>query len=341
MARIHFKPSGREISSRDGETVLAAALREGLVFPYSCRSGSCGICHARLVSGEVQPGTSPDGVLDASALASGAILLCQAISSSDELVIEAHEIETLAETQVRTLPFRVTRLEALSHDVTAVTLGLLKGRGRLEFIAGQYVDLLLWDNSRRSYSIASTPDNTESIKLHVRRIPGGKFSDHELSTLKQQDVLRVMGPLGTFFMRDDLRPAICVAGGTGFAPVAAMIESLRIQGKRGPVEFYWGVRSRRDLYCLEQVSMWENEMGIRFTPVLSRPDLDWDGRSGWVHEAVLADYTDLSGLQVYASGPPEMIAAIRETFPEHGLAADALYYDSFEHAVDPPGLEPE
>ena len=218
MARIRFKPSGREISSRDGETVLAAALREGLVFPYSCRSGSCGICHARLVSGEVQPGTLPDGVLDASALASGAILLCQAISSSDELVIEAHEIETLAEMQVRTLPFRVTRLETLSHDVTAVTLGLLKGRGRLEFIAGQYVDLLLWDNSRRSYSIASTPDNSESIKLHVRRIPGGKFSDHELSTLKQQDVLAYHGPSWHLFYARRLASCNLCSWRYGFCP---------------------------------------------------------------------------------------------------------------------------
>ena len=338
MARIRFQPSGREVTSRDGETVLAAALRKGLVFPYSCRSGNCGICRARLISGEIAPGAAPEEVLGIDARTRGAILLCQAVSRFD-LVIEAREIEALAGIEVCTLPCRVQSLEPLSHDVTAVTLGLLKGRGTLHFLAGQYVDLLLWDHRRRSYSIASPPGNTESIELHVRRVPGGRFSEHELSTLQEQDLLHVMGPLGTYFLRDDPRPAILVGGGTGLAPIVAMIEDLRVRGVRRPMKFYWGVRSRRDLYRRAQIGIWERELGVGFTPVLSRPDPDWEGRCGRVHEAVLADHPDLSGVQVYASGPPQMIAAIRESFPQHGLAGDALYYDSFDYAVDPPDLD--
>lgn len=336
MTRIRFQPSGREVTSREGETVLAAALREGLVFPYSCRSGNCGICRARLVSGEISPGAAPEEVLGT--CARGAILLCQALARSD-LVIEAREIEAMAGFEVSTLACRVQRLEPLSHDVTAITLGLEKGRGTLHFLAGQHVDLLLWDNRRRSYSIASTPDHTESIELHVRRVPGGRFSEHELSAIQEQDLLHVMGPLGTFFLREDPRPAILVGGGTGFAPIAAMLDDLCVRGVRRPVKFYWGVRTRRDLYRHQQIAVWERELGAGFTPVLSRPDPDWEGRCGPVHEAVLADHPDLSQVQVYASGPPEMIAAIRTSFPQHGLAGDALYYDSFEYALDPPGLD--
>ena len=335
MARIQFQPSGREITSREGETVLAAALRKGLVLPYSCRSGSCGVCHARLIAGEIAPGGAASvEVLGASAWARDAILLCQAAARSSELVIEAKEIEALAGTEFCTLPARVLHLEPLSHDVTALTLGLMKGRGTLRFLAGQYVDLLLWDNRRRSYSIASPPHNTESVELHVRRVRGGRFSEHELSTIREQDLLHLTGPLGTFFLRDDPRPVIFVAGGPGFAPIAAMVEDLRMNKIRKSVKFYWGVRSRRDLYRLEQVGRWERELGLGFIPVLSKPDLDWEGRRGWVHEAILADYPDLSGVQVYTSGPPEMISAIRTSFPQHGLSEDMLYYDSFEPAVD-------
>lgn len=339
MAHIHFQPSGREITSKTGETVLDAALREGLVFPYSCRSGNCGICHARLISGEIAPGAAPEGILGATACANGAILLCQAIAKSDELVIEAREIETLTGTEICTLPCRVLCMESLSHDVTALTLGLLQGRGTLDFLAGQYVDLLLWDNRRRSYSIASSPDNPESIELHVRRVPRGRFSEHELGALRAQDLLRLIGPLGTFFLRDDPRPAIFVAGDTGFAPVAAMVDDMCVRGVHRPVKFYWGVHSKRDLYRLEQIGRWEQVLGLGFTPVLSRPDPDWKGRSGQVHEAVLSDHEDLSKVQVYASGPPDMIAAIRTSFLRHGLPEDALYYESFEHTVDVSGMD--
>ena len=333
MKRVYFQPGGREITSRDGETVLSAALRQGLVFPHSCRSGNCDTCRARLISGKIAPGAAPGMQADSQTGRSGAILLCQAVPLSD-VVIEAHELEAMAGMQVRTLSARVLVLESLSRDVTALTLGLAKGRGTLEFYAGQYVDLLLWDHRRRSYSIASSPADPEVIELHVRRIPGGRFSEEELPALKPGDILPLMGPLGTFFLRDDPRPAIFVAEGTGFAPFAAMMEDRRRRGARRPIQFYWGVRSREDLYRQDQIRSWEQDLGIEFSPVLSEPDPDWDGRQGRVHEAVLAEHTDLSGVQVYASGSPSMVAAVRETFPRHGLQADALHCEPFSHAVD-------
>lgn len=333
MKRVYFQPGGREITSRDGETVLSAALRQGLVFPHSCRSGSCDTCHARLVSGEIAPGATPRVEPASRTYESRAILLCQAVPLSD-VVIEARELEAMAGMQVRTLSTRVLGLEPLTRDVTALTLGLAKGRGTLEFCAGQYVDLLLWDQRRRSYSIASSPADPEVIELHVRRVPGGRFSGQELPALKPRDVLPVMGPLGTFFLRDNPRPTIFVAANAGFAPVAAMMEDLRRRGTRRQMQLYWGVRSREDLYRQDQTGIWERDLGLEFSPVLSEPDPDWDGRRGLVHEAVLAEHSDLSGIQVYASGSSEMVAAVRTSFPRHGLQADALHCEPFVHAVD-------
>lgn len=333
MKRVYFQPGGREITSRDGETVLSAALRQGLVFPHSCRSGNCDTCHARLISGEIAPGATPQVESDTHTRRPGAILLCQAVPLSD-VVIEAHELEAMAGMQVRTLSARVLDLEPLTRNVTALTLGLAKGRGTLEFCAGQYVDLLLWDHRRRSYSIASSPADPEVIELHVRRIPGGRFSDRELRTLKPRDVLPVMGPLGTFFLRDDPRPMIFVAAGTGFAPLAAMMEDLRKCGTRRQIQLYWGVHSQEDLYRLDQIGIWERELGLEFAPVLSEPDPGWGGRCGRVHEAVLAEHADLSRMQVYASGSSEMVAAVRASFLRYGLQADALHCESFGHAVD-------
>ena len=265
------------------------------------------------------------------------ILLCQAVPLSD-LVIEAYEIEALAGIQVRALSCRILSLEPLTHDVTALTLGLMKGRGNLEFRAGQYVDLLLWDNSHRSYSIASSSKDAGVVELHIRRIPGGRFSEQEFGAMKEQNLLSIIGPLGTFFLRDDPRPTIFVGVGTGFAPIAAMIGDLHRRGIQRQIQFYWGVHSRRDLYRHEQICIWEREMGIKFAPVLSEPDSDWDGRCGRVHEAVLADHPDLSDMQVFASGSPGMVAAVRKSFPQHGLYLDALYCEPFDCAVDRPGF---
>ncbi|MYB89442.1 MAG: 2Fe-2S iron-sulfur cluster binding domain-containing protein [Proteobacteria bacterium] len=317
MKRVYFQPGGREITSRDGETVLSAALRQGLVFPHSCRSGNCDTCRARLISGKIAPGAAPGMQVDSQTRKSGSILLCQAVPLSD-VVIEAHELEAMAGMQVRMLSTRVLALEPLSRDVTALTLGLAKGRGNLEFCAGQYVDILLWDHCRRSYSIASSPADSEVIELHVGRIRDGRFSEEELPVLKPGDLLPLMGPLGTFFLRDDPRPVIFVAEGTGFAPVAAMMEDLRRGGARRSIRFYWGVGSREDLYRQDQIGRWVRDLGIEFSPVLLEPGPDWDGRRGRVHEVALAEHADLSGMQVYASGSSSMVAAVRETFPDTG-----------------------
>lgn len=338
---IRIERSGREFTAEKGETVLAAALRHGLVLPYSCRSGSCGTCKAKIVAGSVDYGVYEEKALNAAERTAGKVLLCQARPLSD-LVIEAREIVVAADIEIKTLPCRVVQIDQLAHDVRVLSLKLPQNE-RLRFLAGQYIDILLRDGNRRSFSLANSPSQDNVVEVHVRRVPDGKFTNYVFTELKEKDLLRFRGPLGTFFLRTDegqatalpAAPVLLVAGGTGFAPIKSMIEDALARAVKPSMHFYWGVRSRRDLYRDDLVCGWERKHPqFRYTPVLSEPrgEDNWDGRSGWVHEAVLADYPDLRGLDVYASGPPPMIEAIRATFTARGLEENRLYYDSFEFA---------
>ncbi len=346
---VRTQPGGRQFTVDAGEAVLAAALRQGIVLPYSCRSGSCGTCKARLLAGSVDYGVYEEKALSAAERAGGKVLLCQAHALSD-LEIEVREVVAMADIEVRTLPCRVVKLERLAHDVMGLSLKLPQHE-RLRFLAGQYIDILLRDGSRRSFSLANPPSQDDVLEIHVRRVPDGKFTNHVFTELKEKDLLRFRGPLGIFFLRADetplapastqpsSRPALLIAGGTGFAPMRSIVLNARARDIKRPLHLYWGARARRDLYMHELALGWQQQAPLfRYTPVLSEPNaLDaWTGRTGWVHEAVLADHPDLSGIEVYASGPPPMIEAIRARFPAHGLADDRLYYDSFEFAHQAP-----
>jgi CDP-4-dehydro-6-deoxyglucose reductase len=331
---IKNETSGTEFSAEDNESVLDAALRHGIVLPYSCHNGSCGTCKGRIVSGTVDYGDYDPAALSDAEREEGLALFCQAIPLTD-IVIRAQELGAVANIPVKTLPARVVRMEKLAHDVMGLWLRLPTSQ-RLQFLAGQYIDILLRGNEHRSFSLANAPVDDELLQLQIRRVPGGSFTGHVFETMKEKDLVRIRGPLGTFFLREDPSlPAILVAGGTGFAPMKGILEQLFAVGERREVHLYWGVRSRRDLYAADLIESWVQAHDFfRFTPVLSEPQPDdgWTGRTGWVHEAVIADYPDLSGMEVYAGGPPPMIDALKAACFAHGLAAEHLYYDSFEFA---------
>lgn len=321
----------------DEESVLAAGLRAGLHLPHSCRGGSCGACEARVIRGELYyPKGLPPGLAPAEAEA-GRALLCQARARTD-LELEARALAVPEEVRIRRLPCRVEERTPLCHDVMRLVVKL-PSLEPFVFLAGQYIDFLLEDGGRRSYSIASPPEDSERLELHVRRVPGGNFTAQVFDELDERSLLRLEGPLGGFWLReDDARPIIMVAGGTGFAPIKSMLRHLVLQGASRPVHFFWGVRRPRDLYEGEQVERWAAEHEwLRFTPVMSEtlPEDGWSGRCGWVHEAVLEDYPSLTGADVYAAGPPPMIAVIQELFPAHGLPQGRLYFDSFEFSTSP------
>lgn len=316
------------------QKILDAALSHGITLPYSCRNGACGTCKASLLTGQVDYGEYQEKALPAKERAAGRVLLCQARALSD-VTIEAQELNTPAGIVVKTLPARVVKLERAAHDVMIVSLKLPENQ-RLAFLAGQYVDVLMKDNQSRSFSMANAPHDDAVLELHVRHVPGGVFTDHVFNKMQEKDLVRLRGPLGTFFLREESeRPIILIAGGTGFAPIKAIVEHAVVARSRRPMDFYWGVRARRDLYRHALVESWaQADVLRRYTPVLSEPQVadDWRGRIGFVHSEVLADYTDLSGHEVYASGPPAMIEAIKHHFFDRGLTADHLFYDSFEFA---------
>lgn len=332
VVRLH--PGGERFEVLDDETVLAAGLRAGLHLPHSCRGGSCGACEARVLAGELHyPNGLPPGLTAAEA-ASGRALLCQARARTD-LALEARALAVPEEVRIRRLPCRVEARELLSHDVMRLVVKL-PSLEPFVFLAGQYVDFLLEDNRRRSFSMANPPHESERLELHVRRVAGGDFTRRVFDDLGERSLLRLEGPLGGFWLREGLeRPIVMVAGGTGFAPIKSMLRRLMYTGAERPVRLYWGVRRPRDLYEAKLVHQWATEHDwLSFVPVMSEPlpEDEWFGRRGWVHEAVLKDYPSLAEVDVYAAGPPPMIAVIQELFPAQGLPQGRLFFDSFEFA---------
>jgi CDP-4-dehydro-6-deoxyglucose reductase len=336
LYHITIQPSGHEFQVAANESVLDAALREkGSVLPYGCRNGTCGSCMGTILSGEVAyPDGRPPG-LSESEQAGGKVLLCQARPRSD-LVIEAREVKTGGDIAVRMLPCRVEQRELLAPDVMRLFLKLPNNE-RLQFLAGQYVDILLADGRRRGFSLANPPHADELLELHVRHVPGGVFTDYVFNKMKDKALLRFQGPLGTFFLREDSsRPIILMGGGTGFAPLKGMLEHVFHIELDRPLHLYWGARAKVDLYLDQLPRRWAAEHpNFRYTPVLSEPRLEdgWLGRTGWVHEAVAADYPDLSGYDVYMSGPPPMIEVAKPAFAARGLPVEQLFYDSFEFSA--------
>jgi len=320
----------------DGETVLEAARRAGLALPYSCLGGICGSCKATLVQGEcVYPGVQPVA-LNADERARHQVLLCQAVPVGDVTLI-AREVPTAGDIPRRILSTKVVARDLLAPDV--IRLQLKPPRGlRLRWLAGQYVDVLMPDGRRRAFSIANAPEDSEHLELHVRHVEGGGFTHWVFTELALGTVLRIEGPLGTFVPREDSeRAMLFMAGGTGFAPVKALIEHFLNLGSMRPMHLYWGARAERDLYLPDLPAQWAaRHPALYFTSVLSDPPPDQAARHrlGPVHLAVLEDFPDLSEFDVYMSGPPPMIEAARRAFVAAQLPEERLYYDSFEYAPD-------
>ena len=337
---VLIEPHGRTLRVAAEQPVLEAALAAGLNLPHSCKSGHCSSCRARLLTGEIRyPDGRPLG-LSLDEERSGHVLLCQARALSD-LVVEARLIARVADVEIKTLPCRIARLTPLAADVMQVMLRL-PAVERLRFHPGQYLDVLLPDGRRRSFSIASPPHDSELLELHVRRVAGGGFSERlfgaaDAAPLATGSLLRIEGPIGQFSYREGTRPVLMIAGGTGFAPLKSMLRHVLETGIRRDISLYWGARHARDVYEETRVLEWlQRYPQLKFTAVLSEAAAaeaaHW--RRGWVHEAVLADHPDLTRFEVYAAGPPAMIEAIRAGFPGHGLPSAQLYFDSFDYAPD-------
>lgn len=335
---IELLPSGRRLTCDADETLLQAALRQNVVLPYGCKNGACGSCKARLLAGQVDPGVFQPKALPEAERVLGKLLLCCAKPQSD-LRIEARELTGVGDIPVRKMPCRVNRIDRPTDDVAVLTIQL-PANEVLQYKAGQYIEFLLKDGQRRSYSMARSPSTQGMLELHIRHMPGGLFTDHVFQSMKEREILRLEGPMGSFFLREESdKPMVFLASGTGFAPIKAMVEYSLEKSMRRPIHLYWGGRQQRDLYQAELAAAWaaDNEH-IRFIPVLSdavQSDDAWNGRRGFVHKAVMEDFPDLSGHQVYACGAPVMVDSARRDFlTDCNLPEDAFFADSFTCVAD-------
>jgi len=327
---INTIPCGHRLIARAGETVLEAALRQGVNLPYVCRDGACGVCKGRILKGTVDYGTYQKGVLTEAEKTEGKALFCCAKPLSD-LDIECHEVDKLRQFPIKTLPFRVQKMEQAAPDVMLLEL-LPEGDERMNFVAGQYVAVQLEDGIKRSYSIANPPHETEHLQLHIRLVEGGKFTGHVFNGMKEGDVLQVEGPYGNFSLREENnKPIIFMSGGCGFGAIKGMVEHAFKVGLNRSMTLYWGAKSPADLYS-DLPEKWQQEHdNFKFIPVLSepKPEYGWQGRTGLVHEAILQDYERLNDYQVYACGSPGMVEASRAPFMAKGLPEDQYFSDAF------------
>lgn len=335
--QITVQPSGHRFSCEEDETVLAAAIRAGVGLPYGCKNGACSSCRGKVVSGSVTHKAHQERALSKADEAAGHALFCCATAHTD-LVIEAREVAGSDDYPIRKMPSRVATMEKVAPDVIVMTLQL-PANETLKFRAGQYIEFMLRDGKRRSYSLASPPDQDQPLALHIRHLPGGLFTDQVFGTMKERDILRFEGPMGTFFVREDSdKPMVLLASGTGFAPIKAIVEHLRAQDSQRPMTLYWGGRRPQDLYMDALCRQWEAILpNFRYVPVVSAalPEDNWSGRTGYVHAAVMADLPDLSGHQVYACGAPLMVDSARQDFTARcGLPDEEFYADAFTTEAD-------
>jgi CDP-4-dehydro-6-deoxyglucose reductase len=337
---VTVQPSGHIFTVERDEAVLSAAIRQGVGLPYGCKDGACGSCKSRLLEGRVIHGAHQLKALSPAEEEAGFVLTCCAAPQTD-LVIESREVVGAGQFPVKKMPCRVSSIDKPAPDVAVLKLQL-PANDRLQYHAGQYVEFILRDGSRRSYSMANAPhtqDAQPGIELHIRHMPGGKFTDHVFGAMKEKEILRLEGPFGSFFLREDTdKPIVLLASGTGFAPIKALIEHMEFKGVTRPAVLYWGCRSRVDLYLHDWAQAAAERLPwLTYVPVLSEPKAEdaWSGRTGFVHQAVMADLPDLSGHEVYACGAPVMVESARRDFVERcGLPAEAFYADAFTSEAD-------
>lgn len=326
MSCLTLPQPGRRIAVGDTRTILEAALDAGIAYPHSCRSGRCGACKSRLVSGHVELGKHSPFALSEQERADGLILACRAVPS-DDVVVEWLD-ESFATAQPFMQDAEVVAIEAMTHDIVALRLQLAD-RQNFRFAAGQYLSLTMPGAPPRNYSMASRPDE-ELVELHVRAVPGGRTSGLIHTSLKPGDTVEIQGPSGSAYLREaHAGPIIALAGGSGLAPVKSIVETALLSGLAQPIHVYFGVRAERDLYLVAHFRALERRFPkLSFVPVLSQTAAKgW--RSGFASDALTEDHRDLTGAKAYVAGPPAMVDAAMSVLGARGVPASDIHADVF------------
>ena len=332
---ITVLPSNKSFPIEDNETILDAALRANVVLPYGCKDGACGSCKAKYISGDVDIGMN--NAMTPDDYQKGMLITCKTTAASD-VTIKVN-VANEGAFPVRKLPSRIIDMKRATDDVMIVQLQL-PANDQFEFHPGQYIDVILRDGSHRSYSMACAPRlEQKTLELHIRHMAGGVFTDQLFSSVKERDILRLEGPHGTFYLNEQSdAPMICIASGTGFAPIKAIIEGMQAKGITRPIHFYWGVRRPKDLYLNELAEQWAREIpNFKYTPVISdaEPEDQWTGRIGFIHQAVAADYPNMSAFEIYACGAPIVVRSAHDLYTtQHKLPETAFHSDAFLSAKD-------
>jgi CDP-4-dehydro-6-deoxyglucose reductase, E3 len=345
--QITVEPSGRQFSVAPDQTILAAGINQGVGMPYGCKDGACGSCKCKKLSGSVTHGAHQSKALSAEEEQAGYVLTCCATPTSD-VVLESKQVTSADAFPIKKMPSRVMALEKLSPDVMQVKLQL-PANDVVQYHAGQYIEFILRDGSRRAYSMANAPSHlmvtlpgaaapAPVIELHIRHMPGGKFTDHVFGAMKEKEIQRVEGPFGSFYLRESDKPIVMLASGTGFAPIKALIEHMQFKGISRETVLYWGGRRPQDLYMDAWVKERCAEMPhLKYVPVVSDalPEDAWTGRTGFVHQAAVDDLPNMAGYQVYACGAPIVVESAQADFVgKCGLLLDEFYADSFTTEAD-------
>ncbi len=330
MAIIHLT-SGREFAAETGISLLDAASSAGIALPYSCRTGRCSTCKALVQRGQTRPLTDETG-LSPEEVEAGWILTCARTAETD-VALDIEDLGGITLPQPKTLPCRIAELDKLAPDVLRVKLRL-PPTATFSFIPGQYIDVIGTNGIRRSYSLANSNCSEKLLELHIRAVNSGSMSDYWFNHAELNDLLRLNGPLGTFFLRECKNTDIFfLATGTGIAPVKAILESLT----HGPenqqpqsITVLWGGRKPEDFY----IDLAAIPGKHRYIPVISRPNERWAGATGYVQEILLSAAPDLSKAAVYACGSDSMIQDAKKLLSNAGLPTARFYSDAFVSSGD-------
>lgn len=325
---IVLRPSGVSFSCQEEERILDAALRQNFTLEHSCGTGQCGACKAKVLEGEVEFVDS-FSVLTEEEKAENIILTCTSRAKTS-LQLDAEYFPELANIVKKTVPCKIADMQFPTADAAILRLRL-PPTASFSYLPGQYLDLIA-SGITRSYSIASAAVENNQLELHIRKVVGGQFSEMVFGSFKPEQLLRLHGPHGSFFIRSGDRPLIFLAGGTGFAPVKAMVESLIASHDARPIHIYWGQRTVESIYS-ELPAQWARDYPHIQAHVVVSDDATWSERQGFVHEAVVADFPDMSGVEVYACGSAAMISVAKNAFIQQGLEEKAFHSDAFLPAV--------